>query len=169
MIGRKLLCVLGSLTAVQTVAAQRVTPGQPARVTLTDSSTRLGVLDSVTRGEVWFHSDLQPPAPIPSARIQRLELRQHRKPDVGKGIAYGALAGVVVGGALWLAFINSDEFEEEKGRWAAVFLGSGAAGGALAGAGLSLILARDRWTTVPRDQWALAPPAAWYLGLRFSP
>jgi hypothetical protein len=168
MFARSLLSLIGTLIAVPMAAGQHLTPGQHARVTLTDSSARIGVVDSVSRDAIWLRSNLKPAVPIAFNQIQRLELRQDRKADVGKGIAYGALAGAVVGGALWLAFINGDEGEEDKGLWAAVFLGSGTAGGTLAGAGISVILARDRWITVPRDQWVAGPPA-WYLGLRFSP
>ena len=163
-----LLSCLSMLFTIQPAAGQRIAPGQRARVTLTDNSTRLGVIDSVGRDEIWLRPELQPAAPIPRGQVQRLELWRDRKPEVGKGIAYGAVGGALVGGALWLAFINGDEFEEMKGLWAAVFLGSGAVGGALVGAGVSLILARDKWIAVPRDRWAVAR-TAWHLGLRFSP
>lgn len=168
-----LRCVLASflatLLAVQMAAGQRIIPGQPARVTLTDSSARLGVVDSVSQDQVWFRSDSGAASSIRLDRVQRMELRQDRKPELGKGIAYGGLGGAVVGGVLWLAFISGDQEEADiKQIFAAILVGSGAVGGALAGAGLSLILARDRWVVVPQDQWAAAEPV-WYLGLRFSP
>jgi hypothetical protein len=163
-----LLSGLSMLFTFQPAMGQRIAPGQRARVTLSDSSTRVGVIDSVSPDEVWLRPELQPAGPVPLDRVHRVELWRDRKPEIGRGIAYGALAGAVLGGALWLAFINGDEFEEMKGMWAAVFLGTGAAGGAVAGAGLSLMLARDKWVAVPREQWAVAR-TVWHLGLRFSP
>ncbi len=164
-----LLSFFATLLAVQMVAGQRITPGQPARVTLTDSSARLGLVDSVSQDQIWFRSDSESALSIPLARVQRMVLRQDRNPQWKKGLGYGALGGAVVGGALWLAFISGDQEESDiKQIFAGILVGSGAVGGALAGAGLSLILARDRWVVVPRDQWAVAQPV-WYLGLRFSP
>jgi hypothetical protein len=122
----------------------------------------------VSQNRIWLHSTPQPSAAISLDRVQVLERSEGRKPDWSKGLAFGALGGAIVGGALWLAFISGDYDDGTKGLFAGVLVGSGAVGGALAGMGLSVILARDRWVVVPRDQWAVGPPA-WQLGLRFVP
>jgi membrane associated rhomboid family serine protease len=147
---------------------QQLTPGQRIRVTLGNSVTHSGIFDSVGQDGVWFRTTRQRSAAIPRDRIHVIEQSQDRKPALAKGLGYGALAGALVGGALWLAFINGDPYEEMKGEWAAVFLASGAVGGALAGAGVSVILASDRWVVVPRDQWATGI-SSWQLGLRLTP
>ena len=128
----------------------------------------MGVVDSLNQDRIWLRPAGQSATPIPLTQVKRMELSQGRKPALGKGLVFGALSGAAVGGALWLAFISGDPYDENKVLWAAVFLGSGVAGGALAGAGLSLILARDRWEVVPRERWAVGR-AAWQLGLRLVP
>lgn len=163
-----LLPLLGTVLATQVAAGQRIMSGQRVRVTLTSDSIRMGVVDSLNQDRIWLGPARQSATPIPLTQVQRMELSLGRKPAWGKGLALGALSGAAVGGALWLAFISGDPYDENKGLWAAVFLGSGVVGGALAGAGLSLILARDRWEVVPRDRWAVGP-AAWQLGLRLVP
>ena len=160
--------VLSTLLAANVAVGQHITSGQRVRVTLTDSSTKIGIADSVSQAQVWLRSTPQPSAAIPLDRVQVLERSEGRKPAWSKGLAFGALGGAVVGGALWLAFISGDYDDGSKGIFAGVLLGSGAVGGALAGMGLSLILARDRWVVVPRDRWAVGPPE-WRLGLRFVP
>jgi hypothetical protein len=163
-----LLSVLSTLLAAQVAASQQVASGQRVRVTLTDSSAKVAVVDSVSQDQVWLRSTAQSSAAIPLNRVQRLERSEGRKPAWSKGLAFGALGGAIVGGALWLAFISGDYDDGTKGIFAGVLLGSGAVGGALAGMGLSVILARDRWVVVPRDRWAVRPHA-WQLGLRFVP
>jgi hypothetical protein len=162
------LPLLGTVLATQVAAGQRIMSGQRVRMTLTSDSIRTGVVDSLNQDRIWLRPARQSATPIPLSQVQRMELSQGRKPALGKGLAFGALSGAAVGGALWLAFISGDPYDENKGLWAAVFLGSGVVGGALAGAGLSLILARDRWEVVPRDRWAVGP-AAWQLGFQLVP
>jgi hypothetical protein len=159
-----LLSALIALMAPHVAAGQHITSGQRVRLTLADSSARIGVVDSVNRDRIWLRS-----TPYPSVvaldRVQVMERSERRKPALSKGLAYGALGGAIVGGALWLAFISGDYDDGSKGLFAGVLIGSGAVGGALAGMGLSLALARDRWVVVPRDRWAARPPA-WQLGFR---
>ncbi len=149
----------------QSASPQTVSPGQRVRLTSTTDSILTGVVDSVRGNQIWLHSTPPHSPPVQLDYVRILELSQGGKAALGDGLAYGALGGAIVGGALWLAFINGDPYEEMKGMWAAVFVGSGAVGGAVAGMGLSLALARERWKIVPRDQWA----ARWLLGLRFFP
>jgi hypothetical protein len=163
-----LVSVLSALLAAPVAAGQDVTSGRRVRVTLTDSSAKVGIVDSVSQDRVWLRSSPQHSAAIPLDRVQLLERSEGRKPAWSKGLAFGALGGAIVGGALWLAFISGDNDDGTKGLWAGVFLGSGAVGGALAGMGLSEILARDRWVVVPRERWAVGPQV-WRLGLRLVP
>ncbi len=162
------LLPLLSVLATQVATGQRVMSGQRVRMTLTSDSVQMGVVDSLNRDRIWLRPAGESATSVPLTQVQRMELSQGRKADLGKGLALGALTGAAVGGALWLAFISGDFDDGNKGMWAAVFLGSGVVGGALAGAGLSLILARDRWEVVPRDRWAVGP-AVWRLGLRLAP
>jgi hypothetical protein len=162
---RLLLFLLGPI-APQVAGGQDLTPGQRVRLTLTGDSTRTGIFDSASQEQVWLRSESA--GRIPFSGVQRVELSRGRQPAWKKGLACGALAGTVVGGALWLAFINGDQEEDEiKEIFAAVLLGSGAVGGALAGAGLSLILARDRWEVVPRERWTIRLPT-WQVGVRLG-
>jgi hypothetical protein len=163
-----LLSVLSTLLVAQVTASQQIASGQRVRVTLTDSPAKVGVVDSVSRDQIWLRSTAQSSGAIPLDRVQRLERSEGREPAWSKGLAFGALGGALVGGALWLAFISGDYDDGTKGIFAGVLVSSGAVGGALAGMGLSVILARDRWVVVPLDRWGVGPPV-WQLGLRFVP
>jgi hypothetical protein len=166
------LCLLSgvsTLLAAQVAAGQHIASGHRVRLTLSDSSARAGVVDSVNQDHIWLRSTPQPSAGIPLDRVQVLERSEGRKPAWSKGLAYGALGGAIVGGALWLAFISGDQEEEDtKAIFAGVLIGSGAVGGALAGMGLSAVLARDRWVVVPQDRWTVGS-VVWQLGLRLVP
>jgi hypothetical protein len=158
------LVLLGTVGGAQLATGQVLAPGQ--RVRITTESTLTGRVDSVSRDRIWLSPS--PAEPIPLDRIRKVELSRGRKPALGKAAAYGALAGAVVGGVLWAAFIAGDEYSEDpKELFALALIGGGAAGGALAGMGLSLTLARERWEIVPRDDW-VRRSAQWRLGFRWQ-
>ncbi|MFN0179587.1 MAG: hypothetical protein ACKVZ0_12385 [Gemmatimonadales bacterium] len=156
--------LIAALTAPP-LLGQGISPGRRLRFSANaDSVPRVGIVDSISHGRIWLRPALGAPHVVELAGLRTVEISQGRRPALGKGLAFGALGGVAVGGALWLALVSGDPYEEYKNLLAAVYLGSGAVGGALAGAGVSLILARDRWQSIPRGQWP-AVSAWWKVGL----
>jgi hypothetical protein len=141
----------------QVAAPPRLASGQRVRVTLSPDSVVTGVFSSLGQDQVWLRS-----SSIPVERVQLIELSQGRKPAWIKGLAYGALGGAVVGGLLY-ATITDEYMKDDSNIWIPVFIGAGIAGGALIGGGLSLILARERWSVVPREEWATVG-SRWRIG-----
>jgi hypothetical protein len=99
---------------------------------------------------------------VPIASLTRLEVSRGRKSLV----TWGAVVGVLVGGTLSFALINSSEASDARITSAVLFAGLGGLAGALGGS----YIRYDDWETVPLGQLrvGLTPEAGDGIALSIS-
>lgn len=171
MLRRMLLVLFAIVASTPLLAGQDLPIGRRVRLTLADSSTYVGRVDSAHDARIWLEPEATLPRAVDINQVNRVEVSRGRKPKFLLGAALGAGLGLVTG--LVLKQASEDVDPEDDRLFTALYAGVGTLGGALIGTGLSVVLARERWETVPSDRWA-APRAGrdlhtihgWQLGLR---
>lgn len=155
------LSLLAPLVSLSAQVQPSIGPGARVRVTVPSAAiadavgTWVATADSVME----FRRDGQPDIwRIDPASITRLEMSRGRKSNLGKGAAYGFLAGATIG-----AFVGGVAAEEaDHHRWGCPSIECGLKAGAYLGVGWGILgtfigaaVITDRWEEVPLDRLRL--------------
>jgi hypothetical protein len=167
MLRRKLLVLVAMAATTSALAGQELPTGRRVRLTLADSSTYAGRLDSAYGARVWLATGNAVPRAVELGKVSRIEVSRGKKPKWLLGAALGASAGFLTG-----LVLEPKNLDPEDEGWKTLYRAIGAGAGLLIGTGLSLVLAPERWEAVPSDRWAV-PHASrnvhalrgWQLGL----
>jgi hypothetical protein len=117
----------------------------------------VGIVESVTAGELVIRSPRWGSSVVPRAELRRLEVSEGR--SSGKGAVVGLAVGAAVGAALGLWYKAALEETESAPAFAAVpLIGAGLCG--VTGAGVGALVGKEAWREVSVAGVSRAVPVA---------
>lgn len=170
MLRHMLLVLFAIILSAPLLEGQGLPVGRRVRVTLVDSLSYVGRVDSAHNGRMWLGAS---PQAIDLGKTTRIEVSHGRKPKWLLGAGLGAAAGLA--SALLIKSIVEQGVASDDQLPSILYWGTGTAGGLLIGTGMAFVLARERWEPVPPDRWTPSRPGpnlhagrGWQLGVSLA-